>query len=187
MTQVGFYHPNADVSQNSWGTATPVVLAEPRDLRVVRSQVPVDGFLTTPGLASVDVLALSSEHILLIRGGVGSGIRLAPRRVIVKDGRFQTMVDLAVGDNILLIRPGPSPAAEVAVRSVFYEPENPRLSLDPLQAVAGRILVRGQAKKSQTRVRVKASGLVGGADGKLARRIFSDQEILSGYSGQFEV
>ena len=27
MTQVGFYHPNADVSQNSWGTATPVVLA----------------------------------------------------------------------------------------------------------------------------------------------------------------
>lgn len=186
MTVAGFYHPSADVSQKPWGTSTPVVLAEPRELRVTHPQVPVDGFLTTPGVTAVDVLALSSEHILLMRGGDGTGTRLTLRQAAVKDLRFQTTADLSVGDNILLIRPGAVPAAEVAVRSVFFEPENPRLSLDTPQTKEGRILVRGRAKKSGSRVRVKASGLVGGPRGTLTRRFFYDQEIISDTTGRFE-
>ncbi|MBK8574693.1 MAG: hypothetical protein IPN90_03090 [Elusimicrobia bacterium] len=146
-------------NRETWGEAGTVAWTEPQTLRHMKPQLRVAGLVARPNTQTVDVLVLTTEDIsALDPHSESTGARLTFDQVDIKGGRFETTVHLSPGANILLARPGPQAAsrADTGLRTVFFEPQGSRISLEEPLLAQGRLFLRGSSKGQPVQIEVSA-------------------------------
>lgn len=183
--------PNAPPVKGRWGAQSPVMFVQPKELRVTTAAPLLDGVVIDAAVRSVDVLVLHGGHFLAFKGdGEAPADRLDVRRISVEEGRFRTTVELAPGNNIVLVRPGdrPAPPDTVAVKNLIYERVSPRIQLDEPSARDGRLRLTGRTAKPGAAVTLTGTVLaMDPTTRRFADRTLFQHSAVADAEGRFHV